>query len=123
MTPHRAGRQAAWLILALASLIAGCQRTSPAPATAPDRTDPVWSEHLAEHSAGALPRAAPLRLRFSHDVVAPEKVGQSAADVLKVEPGLDGAPRYAGPREIVWEHAAPLKADQEYRARPLKANA
>lgn len=118
MTPHRTGRQTIWLLLAAATLIAACQRSpAPAPAAAPAKADPAWSEHLAEHSAGALPRAAPLRLRFSHDVVAAEKVGQSAADVLKVEPDLDGAPRYAGPREIVWEHSGPLKADQEYRAK------
>lgn len=115
MTTFRA-RQAVWLTAAFSALLLlGCQG-KPKIAEPPAKADAAWSLHLAEHSAGTVARQAPISLRFSHDIVAAEQVGQSAEAVLRIEPTISGAPRFAGPREIVWEHPAPLKAGQEYRA-------
>ena len=117
MTLYRTGRKTVWLTLALALLLLASCQSKQRPVAPPAKADAAWSQHLAEHTAGAVSRRAPLSLRFSHDIVTADQIGQSAAAVLSIEPAIGGAPRFAGPREIVWEPGAPLKADQEYRAR------
>ena len=109
-------------VLLLSSLgLLACKKKEAAPATeAPPKAAAAWSEHLAEHTAGAVSRHARITLRFSHDVTTAAQLNQSAAAVLAIDPAPTGNAIFAGPREIVWQPVEPLKAGQEYRA-TLKA--
>jgi len=116
MPTSRAHATLPWLLslVLLAAGLAACKKKDAAAPEPPPKAAAAWSEHLAEHTAGAVSRHAAITLRFSHDVAAADAVGTSAANVLAIEPALTGSPRFAGPREIVWQPVEPLKAGQEY---------
>ena len=102
------------LLLVLATAFPACKKKEAAPAAPPPKAAAAWSEHLAEHTAGAVSRHSAITLRFAHDIAAADSKDKSAASVLDIAPAPTGSPVFAGPREIVWQPVEPLKPGQEY---------
>lgn len=107
-----------WLLGCLVAFLAlGCgakKEVRPPPA------DPRWSEHIASHSAGSLPRATTLTLRFSHPVVAAGLVGKNLDDgYLEIEPSIAGALRFVNESELQFKPGQALKPGQDYAVRLL----
>ncbi len=73
-----------------------------------------FAEHIAAHTSGLQSRLATIQVQFQHDVVAIDKVGQSAAAFLRSEPTIGGEPRFTGTWEITWQPVKGLKGGQLY---------
>ena len=82
-------RQFTCALLAAAALFAGCKPTTPVnekPRIA--EADPLWSQLISAHSTGAISRRSPLRVAFTNEVIATEKVGSDASAYLTIQPTL-----------------------------------
>ncbi len=92
-------------------LTASCTKTTDTlvaerPTVAP--ADPLWSQLISAHSAGAISRRSPLRIAFANDVVSADKVGSDASAHVVIEPAFKGDITFASTREIV---AAPASGE------------
>ena len=102
--------------LLLAMVLSACNHSKPhAVAAPPPKPDRLWSQYIASHTAGTVSRHAQIVVHFSRDVAAPELVGKSAAQVLTIEPGVPGVPRFTSTRDIVLQPEQPLLPGQAYR--------
>ena len=72
------------------------------------QADPLWSQLISAHSAGAISRRSPLRIAFANDVVSADKVGSDASAHVVIEPAFKGDITFASTREIV---AAPASGE------------
>ena len=87
---------------AAALLTAGCGQsthTTDKPAVTP--ADPLWTQAISAHSAGAISRRSPIRISFINDVVPPEKQGTDASALVTIEPALNAHITFASQRDIL----------------------
>jgi hypothetical protein len=99
------------LLVAVSSLV-GCGDRREVPDVGPQ--DSRWEEVLERHSAGEISRRDRIRVLFAHDVVGQDRVGQSAAGVVSVEPAISGSVIFATRREIVVSPDRDLEAGRAF---------
>ncbi|MEZ5514080.1 MAG: MG2 domain-containing protein [Steroidobacteraceae bacterium] len=108
------------LVLALALLAAGCQRSKDPPsAAAPTAAaaDPAWSAIVSAHTTGAVSRKSSLRVLFVNDVIPAAKVGSDAGNTLTLQPTVAGRATFASQREILFVPTNELAPATTYLAR------
>jgi len=77
--------------------------------------DPLWSSYITHHSSGLISRRDKIRIVFANDVVAEEMVGQSASEVVTLEPSIEGSVTWASAHEVLIVPAADLEQESSYR--------
>jgi uncharacterized protein YfaS (alpha-2-macroglobulin family) len=77
--------------------------------------DPRWRSYLSHHTGGVISRRDKIRIAFVNDVVAEDRVGQSAEGAVRVEPPIDGSITFAAAREILIVPDRDLPSEQWYR--------
>ncbi|MBY0399427.1 hypothetical protein K2X89_03970, partial [Myxococcota bacterium] len=77
-----------------------------------------WSPFIAAFTAGEIPRASSLRVRFVAEQVGDDQVGSDAGpDRFVFEPPIEGRAVWANRRELVFEPTATLRSGTTYQAR------
>ena len=69
------------------SLLGGCDKQTPA-AKNKDSLEPKWETHIADYPKRWVAAEKPLFIRFSHPVVALEKVNQPIEGIVELAPNL-----------------------------------
>jgi hypothetical protein len=77
--------------------------------------DPQWVSAISQHSNGAISRHSPIRVLFTHDVVAPERVGTDASANITIVPAVKMHASFASRREIVLRAETQFAPGTEYR--------
>ena len=89
-----------WVVPAMVSpLLSACGGSGDTPDIG--QQDPLWESVIERHSRGEISRRERIRIVFAHDVVDDSRVGESAAEVVSIEPAIAGSVTFASRREIV----------------------
>ncbi|MBI5247014.1 MAG: hypothetical protein HY923_07510 [Elusimicrobia bacterium] len=102
------------LLVLLAAALTACAKAEAAPQA--KKSNPLWSEIIAEHSVGRLSRKAAIVLRFNKDVFAKDQVGARLEGLIETIPKITGAVVATGPREATFTPAS-LKPGSQYLVR------
>jgi uncharacterized protein YfaS (alpha-2-macroglobulin family) len=100
------------VFLALVPLWAGCGGAQELPDIGPQ--DPLWESVIERHSRGEISRRDRIRVVFAQDVVDEGRIGESAAEVLSVDPTIAGSVTFASRREIVVSPDTDLEPGSAY---------
>lgn len=76
--------------------------------------DPLWGSFISFHTSGSISRRDKIRVVFTNDVVANERVGQTAASILRVEPAIEGSVTFASAHEILIVPERDLPPEEVY---------
>lgn len=113
----RAAGSGLLLAASMALLLAGChgKPAPPAAAAAEKKANAAqWSEQIAGHTAGLVPRRSTISLRFSHPVTPGNDDPTKLAKLLSIAPAVEGEATLAGGQELVFKPAKPLTPGTEY---------
>ena len=71
-------------VFVIASCTDGTLKTS----SRTSRPDPSWVTAISLHSNGAISRHSPIRVLFTSDVIAAERVGADASGNIRIQPDV-----------------------------------
>ena len=78
--------------------------------------DSRWYEHIKAYTSGMIYKESTIRVVFQKPLIAPEKVGQDASDIIDFSPGIKGKAEWSSPNEISFIPKNPLKSVEKYEA-------
>jgi len=78
--------------------------------------DVEWVHFISEHTSGTVSKGSDVRIRFTRDLVKPERVGTLAPDVLELSPSVRGTLEWRSPRELVFDPEEELESGRTYTA-------
>lgn len=76
--------------------------------------DPIWSEYVSAHSSGTVSKGQKIHIRFVNDIIHNDRIGKSAAALIKIVPSINASIRFANPREIIIKPSSWLESDTRY---------
>src|SRR5690606_24624081 len=79
------------------------------------RPDPLWAQFLDSHTTGVISRRASIRILFTTDVAAPERIGKDAGLAFAIQPSASGTVSFASTRELVFTPRGELAPGTTYR--------
>ena len=89
------------LTVAAVFLTASCTDGTLKTSARTSRPDPSWVTAISLHSNGAISRHSPIRVLFTSDVIAAERVGADASANIRIQPEVKARAVFASRREIV----------------------
>ncbi len=102
-------------VLGLVVITGGCDRAPTLPAL--PKQDAKWTEYISMHSPARISKNDKIRVMFVNDVIADEKLGKDASDVIEVTPSISGQLTFVTKREIELVPKDKLQSGQRYRVR------
>lgn len=104
-----------WLFISIAAVfIFSCDAVRKPLPSERVSNDPLWSQVVAERTAGLQSRWSKIHVRFVNDVIDPAQIGHDASDIIRVEPAIAGEARFTSVRDVVLTPSRPLTAGQTY---------
>jgi alpha-2-macroglobulin len=103
------------VVLLTASCTDGTIKTS----ARASRPDPSWVTAVSLHSNGAISRHSPIRVLFTSDVIAAERVGADASGNIRIHPAVKSRAVFASRREIVLRPEPEFTPGTAYRIEVL----
>ncbi|MFO7306578.1 MAG: MG2 domain-containing protein [Gammaproteobacteria bacterium] len=100
--------------IALLAFLAACSGTK-TDRSEIARPDPLWAQFLDSHTTGLISRRASIRVLFSTDVAAPERIGADASSVFAIHPSVAGTVSFASARALVFTPRGELVPGTTYR--------
>lgn len=97
------------------AIIFGCAKKGSSDAAS---LDAVFNPYLSAYTSGEISRTSPVEVRFSREMVPPERVGQAlAGGLFTLDPGVKGAATWQNTRTLVFSPEGPLPSGKEYEYR------
>ena len=100
-------------------LIASCTDGTVKTRARTSRPDPSWVTAISLHSNGAISRHSPIRVLFTSDVIAAERVGADASANIRIQPAVKSRAVFASRREIVLRPETEFAPGTAYRLQVL----
>lgn len=76
--------------------------------------DSRWFEYIKAYTSGTVYKESVIRIVFQKPLIAKEKVGQDASDIIDFNPGIKGKGEWSSPNEISFTPKNPLESGQKY---------
>lgn len=104
-----------WLFISIAAVfVFSCDAVRKPLPSERVANDPLWSQVVAERTAGLQSRWSKIHVRFVNDVIDPSQIGRDASGVIRVEPAIAGEARFTSARDLVLTPSRPLAGSQTY---------
>ncbi len=107
------------LMVSAVFLIASCTDGTLKTSSRTSRPDPSWVTAISLHSNGAISRHSPIRVLFTSDVIAAERVGADASGNIRIQPEVKARAVFASRREIVLRPDSTFAPGTAYRIQVL----